>query len=135
MILKIPFNKTLAILTTLALTFSVNLFYCQDYNKIVKLSGKISNPSSDMIIIRGINFKKIIKVSSDGEFSDTLKIETGDYSFYDSKESTSLYLEPGYDLNITVNTKEFDETIKYSGIGERPNNFLASYFMFKEKIL
>ena len=41
--------------------------------------------------------------------------------------------EPGYDLNITVNTKEFDETIKYVGIGERPNNFLASYFMFKEK--
>ena len=28
-----------------------------------------------------------------------------------------MYLEPGYDLNITVNTKEFDETIKYTGIG------------------
>ena len=29
--------------------------------------------------------------------------------------------------------KEFDETLKYSGIGEKPNNFNASYFLFKEK--
>ena len=130
---KISNNKSLAILTTLLLTFSVSLYYCQDYSGIVRLSGKISNPSSDKIVIRGKDYKKLIKVSLDGKFSDTLKIEPGDYSFYDTKESTSMYLEPGYDLNITVNTKEFDETIKYSGIGDRPNNFLASYFMFKEK--
>ena len=133
MCFKISINKSLAILITLLLTFPVSIFYCQDYSKIVRLSGKISNPNSDKIFIRGKDFKKVIKVSSDGEFSDTLKIEPGDYSFYDTKESTSMYLEPGYDLNITVNTKEFDETIKYVGIGERPNNFLASYFMFKEK--
>lgn len=133
MILKIPLNKNLAILVTLALTFSVNLIYCQDFRKIVKLSGKITNPQSDKIFIRGTKFNKVIKVTSEGEFSDTLKVEPGNYSFYDSKESTSIYLEPGYDLTISVDTKEFDETIKYTGIGERPNNFLASYFMFTEK--
>ena len=130
---KISISKSLAILTTLLLTFSVSLFYCQDYSKIVRLSGKISNPNSDNIMIIGKDFKKVIKLSSEGEFSDTLGAEPGYYSFYDYKESTSIYLEPGYDLTITLNTKEFDETIKYVGIGDRPNNFLASYFMFKEK--
>ena len=133
MCFKISINKSLAILITLLLTFPVSIFYCQDYSKIVRLSGKISNPNSDKIFIRGKDFKKVIKVSSEGEFSDTLKVEPGDYSFYDTKESTSIYLEPGYDLHITIDTKDFDETIKYVGIGERPNNFLASYFMFKEK--
>ena len=66
---KISISKSLAILITLLLTFSVSLFYCQDYSKIVRLSGKISNPNSDNIMIRGKDFKKVIKLSSEGEFS------------------------------------------------------------------
>ena len=42
MCFKISINKSLAILITLLLTFPVSIFYCQDYNKIVRLSGKIS---------------------------------------------------------------------------------------------
>ena len=74
---KISISKSLAILTTLLLTFSVSLFYCQDHSKIVRLSGKISNPNSDNIMIRGKDFKKVIKLSSEGEFSDTLSVEPG----------------------------------------------------------
>ena len=68
-----------------------------------------------------------------GEFSDTLEITAGNYSFYDYRESSEMYLEPGFNLEITLDTKEFDETIQYTGIGSRPNNYLANYFMFKEK--
>ena len=85
MCFKISINKSLAILITLLLTFPVSIFYCQDYSKIVRLSGKISNPNSDKIFIRGKDFKKVIKVSSEGDYSDTIKVEPGDYSFYDTK--------------------------------------------------
>ena len=44
-----------------------------------------------------------------------------------------MYLAPGYRLDISLDGKEFDETLKYSGIGEKPNNFNASYFLFNEK--
>ena len=43
------------------------------------------------------------------------------------------YLEPGYDLYLTLNTNEFDESLSYKGIGEKPNNFLAQYFLYNEK--
>ena len=133
MIQKINFKNILTILTTLTLTNSLNTIYSQDYSKYVRISGKITNPNGEKILIRGGNYKKEIMLNSKGEFSDTLNIKTGDYSFYDFKESTSMYLEPGYNLNITVNTKEFDETIKYSGNGEGPNNFLANYYIFNEQ--
>ena len=133
MIQKINFKNILTILTTLTLTYSLNTIYSQDYSKYVRISGKITNPNGEKILIRGGNYKKEIMLNSKGEFSDTLNIKTGDYSFYDFKESTSMYLEPGYNLNITVNTKEFDETIKYSGNGEGPNNFLANYYIFNEQ--
>ena len=42
-------------------------------------------------------------------------------------------MAPGYRLDISFDGKEFDETLKYSGIGEKPNNFNASYFLFNEK--
>ena len=44
-----------------------------------------------------------------------------------------MYLAPGYDLKITLNTKEFDESIKYEGIGNENNNYLAKIFLYNEQ--
>ena len=130
---KINFHKSLTILTTLALTYSLNVIYSQDLSSYVRLSGEITNPNSDKITIRGNGYSKVIKVNSNGAFDDTLAIKEGNFTFYDTKESTAIYLAPGYRLDISFDGKEFDETIKYSGIGKKPNNFNASYFLFNEK--
>ena len=130
---KINFHKSLTILTTLALTYSLNVIYSQDLSSYVRLSGEITNPNSDKITIRGNGYSKVIKVNSNGAFDDTLAIKEGNFTFYDTKESTAIYLAPGYRLDISFDGKEFDETIKYRGIGEKPNNFNASYFLFNEK--
>jgi hypothetical protein len=126
-------NKLFTILTTLILIFYIGSANCQDNSGIAKISGKIEHPNTDKVLIRGKNYRKEIKVNEKGEFSDTLKIPNGEYSFYDYSESTTIYLEVGFNLFITLDTKEFDETINYSGIGNQPNNFLASYYLFKEK--
>lgn len=126
-------NKRCTILTTLILSFSLGFINSQDFPGIVKISGKITNPNEDKISIIKKGYKKEIQLNENGEFSDTLKIKAGEYTFYDYRESSALYLEPGFNLEITLDTKEFDETIQYSGIGSGPNNFLANYFMFKEK--
>src|SRR5690606_19759242 len=78
---------------------------------------------------------KTIKVNDDGTFSDTLKVETGIYNFFDGNESTNLFLKNGFDINMTLNTKEFDETIKYTGIGSEHSNFLAEKSLKEEKLL
>ena len=130
---KINFHKFLTILTTLALTYSLNVIYSQDLSSYVRLSGEITNPNSDKITIRGNGYIKVIDVNTNGTFDDTLVIKEGNFTFYDTKESTAMYLAPGYRLDISLDGKEFDETLKYSGIGEKPNNFNASYFLFNEK--
>ena len=130
---KTNFHKFLTILTTLALTYSLNVIYSQDLSSYVRLSGEITNPNSDKITIRGNGYIKVIDVNTNGTFDDTLVIKEGNFTFYDTKESTAMYLAPGYRLDISLDGKEFDETLKYSGIGEKPNNFNASYFLFNEK--
>ena len=130
---KTNFHKVLTILTTLALTYYLNVIYSQDLTSYVRLSGEITNPNSDKITIRGNGYIKVIDVNTNGTFDDTLVIKEGNFTFYDTKESTAMYLAPGYRLDISLDGKEFDETLKYSGIGEKPNNFNASYFLFNEK--
>jgi len=100
----------------------------------VTLTGKITDKSSDSIVVRTRTYSKTIKVSEDGTFSDTLKVETGIHSFYDGNESTTIFLKNGYDLNITLDTKAFDETIKYSGIGAESNNYLAKKALLQEQL-
>ena len=108
----------------------------QEPRDYVTLSGTITNPNSDSLIISGRNgILKRLKVDHyNGKFKDTFKVETGRYSLYDGKEYTSIYLKNGYDINLKLDTKEFDETIKYDGIGAEPNNFLAKMALLKEKV-
>jgi thiol-disulfide isomerase/thioredoxin len=100
----------------------------------VTFSGKITDKNSDSVVVRSRTFTKTIQVSEDGTFSDTLKVEKGVYSFFDGSESASIFLENGYDINMTLDTKMFDETIKYTGNGSESNNFLAAKSLLEEKL-
>tara|TARA_B100001287_G_scaffold145387_1_gene122360 strand:- start:5415 stop:6803 length:1389 start_codon:yes stop_codon:yes gene_type:complete len=119
------YNKSIALITLLFCSYFIN-------GQVVKFSGKILNPNSKKISVRGKEYYKVIMIDDNGYFSDTLDIKSGDFSLSDFNESTALYLQPGYDIFLTLDTKAFDETIVYKGIGERPNNFLAKYFLYNE---
>jgi thiol-disulfide isomerase/thioredoxin len=109
----------------------------QEPKDYVSFSGQILNQNSDSLII-GSNtdrdFKKRIGVSEDGSFSDTLKIVNGAYYVFDGSESTSLYLKNGDDIKLTLDTKEFDETVVYTGNGADVNNYLAQKALNQEAI-
>ena len=101
----------------------------------VSISGTITDKNSDSVVIRSRSFSKTIAVNEDGSFSDTLKVKTGVYSFYDGGESSSVFLKNGYDLDLTLDTKMFDETIKYTGNGAEQSNFLAQKALLQEQLL
>ncbi|HKJ07217.1 MAG TPA: TlpA disulfide reductase family protein [Flavobacteriaceae bacterium] len=124
-------RKLLLILTTALFIVSCENEAPKDY---VTLQGTVTNQNSDSIIVANRNFKKKIMVNEDGTFSDTLKVEPGNYVFFDGSEQASLYLENGYDLNVTLDTKEFDETIKFEGEGADANNYLAQKALMQERI-
>lgn len=101
----------------------------------VTLSGTITNPNSDSLIVAQRTILKTIKVAEDGTFSDTLKVEDGSYVLFDGAEQASVYLKNGFDLKITLDAKEFDETLSYTGNGAEPNNYLVSKGLLQEKVL
>jgi len=101
----------------------------------VSISGKITDKNSDSVVIRSRTYSKTIPVNEDGSFSDTLKVETGEYSFYDGGESTTVFLKNGFDIAMTLDTKMFDETVKFTGNGAEHSNFLVEKSLLQESIL
>ncbi len=123
-------NKLFAVLC------AISIMACQEQPKdYVTFSGKITDKNSDSIVIRTRTFSKIIAVQEDGTFKDTLKVEPGIYNFYDGGESTNLFLKNGYDVRMTLDTKLFDETVTYTGIGSENSNFLAEKSLLEEKLM
>jgi thiol-disulfide isomerase/thioredoxin len=124
-------KKIICLLSIAVLTTSVQVAAQKKY---MTFSGKITDKNSDTLMVRSRKFSKIIIVKNDGSFADTLKVEKGYYNLSDGKESTKVFLENGFNLKMTLDTKEFDETIKYSGIGAEPNNYLAKNFLLVEEV-
>jgi len=115
---------------------AIALFSCQEEapKDYVTFSGTITNQNSDSLMVYSRSFNKTIAVNADGTFSDTLKVTPGIYRFYDGTEGSTLFLENGYDMQMTLNTEEFDESIKYTGEGSHNNNFLAEKALLEEKL-
>lgn len=101
---------------------------------ICTLSGKIDNPVSDSVFVKNSDDNLIwsAKLDSQNSFKGIIAITTGYYTIGDGNEHTEMYLKPGFDLNIYINTKEFDESIQYSGVGASENQYLAKAYLFDE---
>ena len=101
---------------------------------LVKFTAKISNRNSDTLVIRGANkFLQIIPIDAKGVFSASFEAPKGFYQIFDGKESSTLYLKPSSELNLTLDANEFDETIVYKGKGVNESNFLAQNALKEER--
>ncbi len=116
---------------------AASIFSCkQDPVDYALVSGKIENAKAKKLIIAGNDFNQEIDINTeDGTFADTLRLsEPGFYNITIGRESSPMYLKNGNSLNITIDTKEFDETISYTGEGSAENNYLAARFLNTEKL-
>ena len=126
---------------TLILTILITSLFtsCKNENKKkpVIVSGKIENSNSDTLKVlnRNQDLLKIIHLKKDGTFRDTLYISEDFYNLSDGKEQTQIYLKPKFDLNLHLNAKEFDESIRYTGNGANENNYLAKKFLLEESFI
>ncbi|KFF07227.1 TlpA family protein disulfide reductase [Flavobacterium reichenbachii] len=108
----------------LAIFSTLNLA-AQSKNQI-KFTAKIANRNSDTLVIRGKdNFKQVIPINKKELFTASFDAPKGFYVFSDGKESSNLYLKPNSEVNLTLDAKEFDETIVFKGKGVNESNFLA----------
>jgi len=124
-------KSTLLFLLIATFIFS---FKNRELNSNVIFSGKIENPNSDTLNILDINYNiiKTIVLDKDNTFRDTLNITEGYYRLGDGTEGTQMYLKPNFNLILTLNTNEFDESILYKGNGAKENNYLAKKTLLNE---
>lgn len=119
------------------LAFSIALVSCKEEQKdYVTFSGKITNKNSDSVVISNPQFKfnRVIKVDENGMFKDTMNVKDGFYRLFDGKEYATLYLKNGADINMTLDTNEFDETITFTGEGSKESAFIAKSSIEQEAL-
>lgn len=100
----------------------------------VTFKASIANRNSDALYIKNrMNVTvKEMKANPDGSFSGSFDAKEGLYQLFDGVEYGQLYLKPGFDLSLSLDAKQFDETIKFSGKGAAENNFLAEFALAEE---
>ncbi|NOY50340.1 MAG: TlpA family protein disulfide reductase [Chlorobi bacterium] len=132
----------------LSLVLVASLLVCsceQDLKDTVKtktvLSGKIINPYSDSVWLRADNilFHRKLNIAAPldslGGFKFELDLQdAGIFNFLDGNESTEIYLSPGDNVEMGLDTDMFDESIVYQGVGSDINNYLKErYLKFYDK--
>ena len=96
------------------------------------ITGFVTNPTSDSIIIFNQEYEFGNRVDYKNKFKISMEIDSADYfNLYHGNESTSMYINPGQDIDLTLDTEMFDETIKYNNSPE--SNFLATKYLIQEK--
>ncbi len=103
--------------------------------EMVAFHADIANRNGDAIFIKTPAGKilKEIKADDKGIFTSSFSVETGLYLLFDGSEYTIVFLKNGFDLSLKMDAKNFDESITYTGKGEKENNYLAQKSLLNEK--
>ncbi len=120
----------------IVLLIGIFIISCKHESKVdhILFSGFIANLDAKSIQVSGYSFNKEIELK-DGIFSDTLMIkEEGYHDLKIGTEKLALYLSKSDNLNLNINTKKFNESIKYTGKGGEKNNLLAQKYMISKKL-
>lgn len=101
----------------------------------VFFGGEIVNPTSDYVVLyKNDNYIDSVKLDQGNRFAfNLLGIEEGLYHFDHNPELQYLYLQEGDSILVRLNTKEFDESLVFSGRGSEINNFLIEMYLAHEE--
>ena len=100
----------------------------------VSLNGKISNasPNNELKVFNREGYEKVIPISPDGTFQDTLKVAAGTYMFQVGQEYGQMYLENGQQIHFDLDYSKFDETLTFKGDAADKNNFIIANTLLPE---
>lgn len=123
----------------IALLTISGVLYGQDK---VTITGEIINPTGDMVYLKSWmpkdqNWEEVIhdscQLSTEGKFELNAKTDSlTNFQMNDGNEHVQLYLNPGENVHLSLNTKYFDETITFTGDGAERNNLMVSIYLISE---
>ena len=117
----------------LTVALATLLFACTNTNtKQVIISGTITNPKGDTVKIMMKDTSYITTLNEAAHFNISFNLESATYlSFFHGEESTAMFLKGGENVNLTIDTEFFDETIIYEGSAE--SSYLAKKYILGEE--
>ncbi len=92
----------------------------------VKIIGLIANNNVETIQIIGKGNKIEIPVQKDGTFEkeiDAENLKNSYFTLHDGKNRATIYLDKGKYINIFYDTKDFNNTLKFTGNGAATSQF------------
>ncbi len=97
--------------------------------------GEIINPSTKYIVLsQNKTTIDTIYLDKNNRFSHKIKALTaGLHTFRHGGEYQMILLEPKDSLLLRLNTLDFDESLVYSGKGDKKNNYLVNEFLHNEE--
>lgn len=114
------------------LLFFIIFCGCQNSEEITYsyVGGEIINPINRQLTIFKPN--KIIdslELDNNNRFLTKIKsTDSGFYGFSHGNEYQLILLEPNDSITLRVNTLDFDESLSFSGVGSKKNNYLINLF-------
>ena len=109
------------------------LFACTKTNpNLVTITGKITNPIGESVAFNSKDTSYCTTTNEDGTFEITFSLDSSIYlNFNHGVEHTAMYAKPGDKINLTIDTKQFDESIMYEG--SAASSFLAKKYLLEEE--
>ena len=101
-----------------------------DPNKVT-ITGEITNSKGELVTFSNLDTTYSTTANEDGTFAISFNLDSSTYlDFGHGLERTAMYVYPGDKIKISIDTEEFDETIKYKGSSS--SSFLAKKYLLEE---
>lgn len=105
---------------------------CQPVSKTVHITGVIENTTAEKVKLTSDNMDLELDLVG-GKFTTQFDLnEAAYFNLRLGRESTTLFLFPGQSIEVSINTEDFDESIKYAGEGAEASNYLAAKYLRQE---
>lgn len=99
-------------------------------SNLVTITGKITNPIGESAYFKSKDTIYSTNTNERGTFKISFSLDSSTYiSFKHGVEQTAMYVKPGDVINLSIDTKYFDETINYQG--SPASSFLANKFLWR----
>ena len=129
------YKKILSLLLVVLfpLLFSCNKQF-KDENFVAYFGGEVTNPTNPYVLFcKDSKVIDTIRLKNDNTFFVKFdSLTPGLYSFKHEPEFQYVYFDKNDSLMVSINSKDFDQSIVFSGRGDEKNNFLMELFLKNE---
>jgi len=96
----------------------------------ITIKGTITNQINDKVSFTFSDTSYQANLTENGQFEITFDRDSSEYANFVHGERTRMYIKPGDAIILTLDTREFDETIKYENSAE--SSFLSYKYITSE---